>query len=148
MSATNSISSGSRPPLRILYAEDLRELRELIRRVFGLLGHTVECFDNGQLAWNRVRGAVGDFDLIITDHHMPVMNGLEFVRLLRTTHFSGRILVFSSDLNPATAGLYRQLHVDRILNKPVPPHELRQVLSELFTPNVILPQTAVPESGG
>ncbi len=126
----------SATPLRILYAEDVRELRELARMILTLLGHTLECCENGQLAWDRVRLAPDHFDLIITDHHMPVMNGVAFVRLLRTLPFRGKILVFSSDLDPGTADLYRQLNVARILNKPVVPQLLRQVIAELFAPIV------------
>lgn len=124
------------PPLRILYAEDVRELRELARMILSLLGHSLECFDNGQLASDRVRLSPNDFDLIITDHHMPVMNGLEFVMQLRSLAFRGKIMVFSSDLDPGTAVLYRQLNVDRILNKPVTPQVFRQVLAELFPSGV------------
>ncbi|MSU49050.1 MAG: response regulator [Opitutus sp.] len=121
-------------PLRIFYAEDVRELRELARMILTLLGHTLECCDNGQLAWDRVRQGPEDFDLIITDHHMPAMNGLEFVMLLRSLPFQGKIIVFSSDLDSGTAVLYRKLNVDRILNKPIPPHDLRQIIADLFPP--------------
>ena len=122
--------------LRVLYAEDVRELREFIRMALTLSGHTVECLNDGQLAWDRVRVAPDAFDLIITDHHMPVMNGLEFVMQLRTLPYRGKIIVFSSDLRPDTAVLYQELNVDRILNKPVMPAVLREVLRELFPPAV------------
>jgi hypothetical protein len=55
---------------------------------------------------------------------------------LRTLPFHGKIMVFSSDLDPGTAVLYRQLNVDRILNKPVTPQVFRQVLAELFPSGV------------
>ncbi len=129
-------------PLHVLYAEDVRELRDVVRMILAPLGHTLECFENGQLAWDRVKAEPDDFDLIITDHHMPLMTGLEFVMLLRQLPFHGRILVFSSDLHPGTAVLYRQLNVDRILNKPIPPRVFRQVLAELFPPVVPRPSTA------
>lgn len=141
MSANPPVTPAAAPtlparPLRILYAEDVRELRELARMILTLLGHSLECCDNGQLAWDRVQQSPDDFDLIITDHHMPVMNGLEFVMQLRTIPLRSKIMVFSSDLDPGTAVLYRQLNVDRTLNKPVTPQVLRQVLAELFTPVV------------
>lgn len=133
MAATpNSISGPRVRPLRILYAEDLNELRFVARLILSPLGHQLDCFENGQLAWARVRAHPGAFDLIITDHHMPVMNGLEFVRLLRTAPFTGRIIVFSSDLDPRTASAYRALQVDRILNKPIEPAVFRSVIAELF----------------
>lgn len=95
-------------------------------------GHTFESCENGQLAWDRVRATPNAFDLIITDHHMPLMNGLEFVLLLRALPFHGKIVVFSSDLQPGTAALYRELNVDRILSKPIVPQVLRQIIAELF----------------
>ena len=121
-------------PLRVLYAEDVQELRDVARMLLVHLGYSLECFENGQLAWDRIRLAPADFDLIITDHHMPIMTGLEFVMLVRTLPFRGKIMVFSSDLDPGTAVLYQQLNIDRILNKPVPPQIFRQVLAELFPP--------------
>lgn len=121
-------------PLRILYAEDVRELRMLARMMLVPLGHSLECCENGQLAWERTRDHPDAFDLIITDHHMPVMNGLEFVRRLRTTPFKGRIFVFSSDLDPRTANFYRALNVDQILSKPIAPHVLRKLIADLFAP--------------
>ena len=119
-------------PLRILYAEDLPEMRELAHMILTPLGHSLECCDNGKLAWDRVRVAPDAFDLIITDHLMPVMTGLEFVTLLRTISFRGRIIVLSSDINPRTASLYRTLKVDQILNKPIMPQMLLQIIAELF----------------
>lgn len=129
--SSQSHSIGTRP-IRILYAEDVRELRELARMILTLLGHSLECEENGLLALERIRSDPDAFDLVITDHHMPVMTGLEFVMELRMLPFFGKIIVFSSDLNPGTAEAYRQLKVDRILNKPVTPDVFRRVLAELF----------------
>jgi CheY-like chemotaxis protein len=129
--------------LRILYAEDLEELRVLARMIVTPLGHTLECHANGLLAWDRVRLAPTAFDLIITDHHMPVMNGLEFVVRLRALPFPGKIIVFSSDLNPGNVVRYKELSVDWILNKPVLPHEFRHVLAELFPPTLPAPEAKV-----
>ena len=119
-------------PLRILYAEDLLEMRQLAHMMLTSLGHSLECCDNGRLAWDRVRVAPDAFDLVITDHLMPVMTGLEFVTRLRTIPFRGRIIVLSSDIDPRTASLYRTLKVDQILNKPIMPRMLLQVIAELF----------------
>ncbi len=117
--------------LRILYADDLRELRDVARISFSRDGHGIECVDDGLIALNRVM-ADPNFDLVITDHHMPNMNGLELVKGLRKLEFPGKIIVFSSELGPQVAGEYRKLNVDRILYKPIFPSALRQTLAELF----------------
>lgn len=136
MSSTLSIQpladGTARKFLRVLYADDMRELRELMRLSLSRDGHSIKCFPDGNLAFEHLR-ANPDFDLVITDHHMPNANGLEFVRQLRTLPtFHGKVMVFSSELNPSVATEYHRLGVDRVLYKPVYPSALRQVLAELF----------------
>ena len=118
--------------LRILYAEDLRDLREVARMALSRDGHAIECVVDGSVALERLTAAPDSVDLLITDHHMPVMNGLELVTTLRAQGFPGKIIVFSSELSPAVAEQYRRQQVARILPKPIFPSELRQVLAELF----------------
>lgn len=121
----------SRRFLRILYADDLPDLREVMRITLSREGHGIECVEDGLFALARVTADAG-FDLIITDHHMPNLNGLELVKRLREQAYPGKILVFSSELSPAIAAEYERLQVDRILYKPIYPSALRQVLGELF----------------
>ncbi|MBX3739065.1 MAG: response regulator [Candidatus Didemnitutus sp.] len=135
MTSSTPASSQSTPgrPLRILYADDMKELRELITIVLGRDGHTVESFANGNLALEKLNNAAPDhFDLVITDHHMPEMNGLELVRRLRERTYRGKVMVFSSEISPIVQEKYRQLAVDRILPKPIFPAQLRTSLRDLF----------------
>jgi CheY-like chemotaxis protein len=118
--------------LRIIYAEDLRDLREVARISLSREGHTIECYENGALALDRISADLVAFDLLLTDHHMPVMNGIELVMAVKALRFPGKIIVFSSELQPAVAAYYRQLGVDHILAKPILPSELRRILAELF----------------
>ena len=127
-----SPSPESQKGIRILYAEDVRELRELARIVFSRDRHTVECVEDGTDALVRIAAASDAYDLIVTDHHMPRMNGLDLVLQIRQLPYKGKIMVFSSELNPAIATEYRKLGVDRILFKPVYPSFLRQALVEMF----------------
>lgn len=117
--------------LRILYADDLRDLRDIMRITLSRGGHGIECVEDGVLALARISADSG-FDLVITDHHMPNLNGLELVKRLREQVFPGKIMVFSSELSPAVASEYERLKVDRILYKPVYPSALREALAELF----------------
>jgi two-component system chemotaxis response regulator CheY len=123
----------SSPPraLRILYADDLPGLRNLMRHTLSRDGHTVECVPDGHSAMEKLSAALTAFDLVITDHHMPDWSGLDLVTWLRHVPFSGRILVFTSDTSPDLNEAYQSLHVDRILHKPAPLAILRQVVAEL-----------------
>ena len=125
-------STSPKKLLRILYADDMKELREVARIALSREGHLIECVSDGQQALERVTAMPDGYDLLITDHHMPLLDGLELVTRIRALPFAGKILVFSSELSPAVNEAYQELKVDRILYKPVFPSELRQVLADLF----------------
>ena len=67
--------------LKILIAEDDRELRQLFSHVLIKNGYTVKGVSNGKEALDSMENDY--YDLIISDIMMPVMDGYEFVRLLR-----------------------------------------------------------------
>jgi two-component system chemotaxis response regulator CheY len=119
-------------PLHILYADDLTELRDFMGLMLGREGHTVETAEDGAVAFDRLGNDLTAFDLLITDHHMPRLNGLELVRRVRQTAFAGRIIVFSSELSEEVNEQYRQLGVDLILPKPIFPVTFRAMLSDLY----------------
>ena len=129
-----SEESTNKKLLRILYADDVRELREVARIALSREGHLIECVSDGKEALERITADPSGFDLLITDHHMPRMDGLELVTRVRELPFSGKVLIFSSELSPSVSDAYNELKVDRILFKPVFPSELRQILAELFAP--------------
>lgn len=131
MPPSSTIKTSARS-VQVLYADDLPELRELMRLVLGRDGHVLESCADGAQALARLEREPDRFDLLITDHHMPVMNGLELVRRVRQTPFAGRIVVFSSELAPGVQEDYLAQQVDHVLAKPVLPRELRQLLAEMF----------------
>ena len=69
--------------MKILIAEDDLELRQLFSHVLIKNGYAVKGVSNGQEALDAMENDY--FDLIISDIMMPVMDGYEFVRFLRST---------------------------------------------------------------
>lgn len=67
--------------LKILIAEDDRELRQLFSHVLVKHGYTVKGVSNGKEALDAMD--TDYYDIIISDIMMPVMDGYEFVRSLR-----------------------------------------------------------------
>jgi two-component system, chemotaxis family, chemotaxis protein CheY len=127
-------AAGRPNPLRILYAEDMPELRDVVRLSLERDGHFVACVEDGALALAQITADPKSFHVVITDHHMPKVNGLELVIQLREIGFSGKIMVFSSELSREIHHAYQRLNVDRMLFKPVFPSTLRQVVKDLHSP--------------
>lgn len=130
---TQTSSAPAVRPLHILYADDLSQLRDFMGLMLGREGHTVETAEDGAIAYERLGNDLNAFDLLITDHHMPRLNGLDLVRRVRQTAFAGRIIVFSSELSEEVNEQYRQLGVDLILPKPIFPVTFREMLKELYS---------------
>jgi two-component system, chemotaxis family, chemotaxis protein CheY len=127
--ALTTAPSAALKPLRILYAEDMRELRQVAQVSLTRQGHQIECCVDGREAYERLAAAPDAFDVLITDHHMPNMNGLELLGTVRRTlSFKGKIVVFCSELSPQVSGAYTEFKVDAFLKKPVFPSVLREVL--------------------
>ncbi|CAG2158958.1 ATP-binding protein [Cupriavidus numazuensis] len=68
---------------RILVAEDHCINQEVIRQQLVLLGHTPTVVDNGQAALDAL--SAGAFDLLLTDFHLPRMDGFALTQALRTS---------------------------------------------------------------
>ena len=79
----------------------------------------------------RVTDHSEPFDVVIVDHKMPKVSGIELVQRLRATNFDGKIIVLSAHLTHENRRAYAELNVDMMLTKPFDVHELRQVVDSL-----------------
>ena len=101
---------------RILCVDDNVNITTFLTHTLSAMGHTVSVASDGEEAIGRA--AATHFDVVITDHQMPQMTGLELVRHLRATAYPGKIFVFSGALSPAHRKEYEALKVDTIATKP------------------------------
>ena len=118
-------------PLNVLCADDDEHVALTLKYVFESAGHHVECFGSGHSALTRVLSELEYFDLIVTDHHMPSLSGLQFVEKLREAQYMGRIVVHSSHLSETAVKAYQTLAVERIVKKPASPFELLEAVKGL-----------------
>ena len=130
LSPTTEKAAVGKKARRVLYVDDMRELREVARMALSRAGHHVECVADGSDAFDLLSAQPEAFDVVISDHHMANMNGLELVMKLREIKYPGRIAIVSSEMGADIAEEYRRLGVDRILYKPVELSELRMLVAE------------------
>jgi CheY-like chemotaxis protein len=118
--------------LRILTVEDEPAVAEMVGLLLGGPSAKIVHACNGWIALMKIGAAREPFDLIITDHRMPRMNGLDLVRRLRVREFAGKIIVLSAHLSPENIQAYEELQVDMMFAKPFDCEELR-LATELLT---------------
>lgn len=118
-------------PLRILAVEDEKAVAQLIALIVGGPASKVSCAADGWEAMMRISAATKPFDVVITDHRMPRVSGLELVRRLRARNFAGKILVLSAHLADEDIRAYEELNVDMMMSKPFDYDELQRAMAVL-----------------
>ncbi len=128
------------PPLRILLAEDSYPNQVLAKGLLGKRGHSVTVANNGQEAVDLLRDE--QFDLVLMDVQMPVMDGLEATREIRQLEQNAGLKRVSQTPVPIVAMTAHAMKGDRercidsgmngYLSKPIRTRELDNVLAEFF----------------
>ena len=129
--------------LRILTVEDEPAVTHMLALILGGPGAKITNACDGWMALMKIGAAAEPFDVIITDHRMPRMNGLDLVRRLRVRQFTGKIIVLSAYLTKENIQAYEELEVDMMLAKPFDVGEL-QLAMDLLTKKPSAPFTTPP----
>ena len=127
--------------LRILTVEDEPAVTHMLALLLGGPGAKITNACDGWMALMKIGATSEPFDVIITDHRMPRMNGLDLVRRLRVRQFTGKIIVLSAYLTKENIQAYEELEVDMMLAKPFDVGEL-QLAMDLLTKKASAPITA------
>jgi CheY-like chemotaxis protein len=104
-------------PLRVLCVEDQEILGDVMLCLLSQAGNWVEHVGDGFDAWGKISQDLANFDLVITGHLMPRLNGLELVELLHEADFPGRIILYTAGVSSEVADRYRALGVSTIIMK-------------------------------
>ncbi|MEI5638520.1 MULTISPECIES: ATP-binding protein [unclassified Pseudoalteromonas] len=101
----------------VLLAEDNRDNAKLIKRILERMGLSVTAVENGQLAVQAVLDK--DFDLILMDIQMPVMDGEQAFSFIQATGCSTPIIALTANTMPNEIERYLKLGFNDHLAKPI-----------------------------
>jgi signal transduction histidine kinase/CheY-like chemotaxis protein/HPt (histidine-containing phosphotransfer) domain-containing protein len=126
----------------ILVAEDDGTNQKVILRQLALLGFAADVASDGRQALELWRS--GDYGLLLTDLHMPSMDGYELTAAIRAQEQDGQHVPIAALTATALKGESERCAaagMDKYLTKPLQLADLRKALDELLRP---LPQPVEP----
>lgn len=75
----------------ILVVDDDSVIRDLLKDILAMQGHTAVMADSGAAAIEKIRKT--QFDLVILDRNMPHMSGIQVLKTLRANPATARLKV-------------------------------------------------------
>jgi two-component system response regulator FixJ len=104
----------------IAIVDDDRAVRDSLRFLLEVIGHSVETFDS---AADFLSADMQNLTCLILDHHMPNMTGLELAEILRVDGATIRILLITGVTSAAIFARAGELGI-KVLEKPLGDEEL------------------------
>ena len=104
---------------RILLVDDEEALVDLWTRLLGKLGYRMTATINSMEALQLIREDPKGFDLVITDHTMPRMTGLDLARHIRLINKNLPIILCTGAADVVTGDRVKEFGLDELVIKPV-----------------------------
>lgn len=119
--------------MRALVVEDNPVNQRVAVALLNRLGFFTEAVTNGKEALAKVRSGHQDYDVILMDCQMPVMDGYETTRIIREWEVENDqdrtpIIALTADVLPGTEHSCLESGMDDYLSKPVRKQNLRDVI--------------------
>jgi len=116
----------------ILVVDDTRSMRAMVASVLQGAGYEVEEAGDGVEALELARKRV--FDLVVTDHNMPRMDGVTLVRELRTlaNYDPVALIVLSTEASPELKQKGREAGATGWMAKPFDPQRMLDIVGQFI----------------
>ncbi len=135
-SGSKKLRKGKFDGLRILLVEDNDINRLYASTILKKWNCKCDEAENGEIALELLRK--NDYDLVLMDVHMPVMDGLEATRIIRKSFKSPKkdipIIAFTANAIKGEKEDYMDIGMDDYISKPFIPDELHNLISKYHLP--------------
>lgn len=119
---------------RILFVDDETMLAHLAEQMLGNLGYRVTAMTDPVLALGQFRNTPDAFDLVMTDHTMPGMNGEALTRELRRIRPDLPVILCTGYTQGFSEQTAQGLGISAFLVKPLEVAELDQAIRQALNP--------------
>jgi DNA-binding response OmpR family regulator len=118
------------PAQRILVVEDDAVIRELNAEVLICHGYQVADAEDGAAGWEALHA--DRFDLMITDHEMPRLSGVELVKKARSARMTLPIILATGRVPEQELERHPWLQLAATLRKPFSPDQLVKTVKRVL----------------
>lgn len=115
-------------PKRLLVVEDDPEMVEVYRENFPAPEFQTDSANNGKEALQILRNAPQEFDWLISDNHMPEMDGITLLRKVHQEFPNLKVIIVTGYGNWRDYVDAHNLGVVKFLDKPIRMEELRKLV--------------------
>ncbi len=136
---------------RLLLAEDTASVRDILKRQLEVLNIEADIVENGQDVLDALEKK--DYGLLITDLHMPDIDGYDVIRTLRDKEASMKeehnrlpVIALTADIQIADRQVYLKYGFDECLLKPVTLGHFKRLLIRWGVLNLTQEEMSQPAS--
>src|SRR5689334_8329782 len=117
----------------ILVVDDTRSMRKMVASVLKAAGYQVEEAADGAEALEKAKARV--FDMVVTDHNMPKMDGVTLVRALRQLpqYDDVALLVLSTETGAELKAKGREAGATGWTAKPFDPQKMVEIVRQFVS---------------
>jgi len=126
---------------RVLLVDDEAPIRHLAATLLTSYGYQVTVAENGAQALDAFRAAPSEWDVVVTDLMMPVMDGVEFIKSARTLRPNLPIIASSGFHDESRREAVEALLVSEFLPKPYTAEAMLRALRRVLHQQMV---TALP----
>ena len=119
--------------IKIIVGEDNQTNQKVLRKILEDSEHKVTIVDNGEKVLDALEEE--DFDLVILDMHMPIMDGVEAAKIIRFTRAGKKhlpVIMLTADVTVESIQTCKDAKIDIHLTKPIEPQILLNTISSLY----------------
>ena len=122
---------------RVMVVEDQPDIRRLLEHFITDAGGKVTAFDTGEAALKAVEQRTDDFDVILMDIQMPLLDGYETTRRLRALGFTRPIVAVTAGAMAGDQAKCLAAGCSEYVSKPIDRAKLLEVITRIAHPGPI-----------
>jgi DNA-binding response OmpR family regulator len=110
--------------------DDDADIRQFTADALSSAGHQVDTAEDGAAGWTALQA--NRYDLLITDHNMPKVSGVELLKKMRAAHIALPAILVSGAMPTEELNRHPRLQIEATLLKPYTVEKLLGTVADVL----------------